>query len=155
MHIFASHSHEDDTFCRGIVSALRGAGADVWYDEHNLGSGQLVDTIERELKVRPVVVVILSDAALASQWVRDECTWAYNLLRRDPSRIILPVTAAPLEEDAIWLFLSTFKRIEAPGLKPFPMEEACGRLLHALALTAPGEASVVPTPPPQRPESMQ
>jgi hypothetical protein len=47
MHVFVSHSHEDDAFCRGVVAALRGAGADVWYDEHNLGSGQLVDTIEQ------------------------------------------------------------------------------------------------------------
>src|SRR5215472_14266213 len=120
IHIFVSHSHEDDAFCRGVVAALRGAGADVWYDEHNLGSGQLVDTIERELKARPVVVVILSQSALASPWVRDECKWAYTLLRRDPSRIILPVTAGPLEENAIWMFLSDFKRIEAPDLHPYP-----------------------------------
>ena len=26
MRVFVSHSHEDDTFCRGIVAALRGAG---------------------------------------------------------------------------------------------------------------------------------
>jgi Flp pilus assembly protein TadD len=146
MRIFVSHSHEDDTFCGGIVAALRDAGADVWYDEHNLGSGQLVDTIERELTARPVMVAILSPSALTSPWVRDECKWAYTLLRRDPSRIILPVTAGLLQEDAVWMFLSDFKRIEAPGLRPFPLQEACGRLLHALALTAPGTAPLVRTP---------
>lgn len=152
MQVFVSHSSEDDTFCRGVVTALRGAGADVWYDEHNLDAGQLMDTIERELRARPVVVVILSVAALRSQWVRDECRWAYTMLRRDPSRIILPVTADPLEEDAIWMFLNEFKRIEAPGLQPYPLEEACGRMLHALGLAAPGEATLTPTP--QSDESM-
>src|SRR5262249_44621757 len=39
-----------------------------------------------------------------------------------------------------------FKRIEAPGLLPYPLEEACRRLLQALALTTPGEASLTPTP---------
>jgi hypothetical protein len=34
MQVFVSHTSEDDVFCRGIVTALRDAGADVWYNEH-------------------------------------------------------------------------------------------------------------------------
>jgi hypothetical protein len=112
--IFVSHSHEDDAFCRALVAGLRQAGADVWYDEHNLGSGQLLDTVERELRERPVFVLVLSPAALQSPWVRDETKWAFTRLRRDPSRILLPVLARTVEEDAIWLFLQDFKRVEAP-----------------------------------------
>ena len=52
LEIFVSHSHEDDAFCRLLVDALRHAGADVWYDEHNLVSGQLLDVIEHELRAR-------------------------------------------------------------------------------------------------------
>ncbi len=111
-----SHSHEDDTFCQAVVAGLRGAGADVWYDEHNMGSGQLIDTIERELRARPVFVLVLSPAALRSQWVRDETTWAYLRYKRDPTRIMLPVLAETLrDEDDIWMFLQNFKRIEAAG----------------------------------------
>src|SRR5258705_9047156 len=113
MRIFVSHSHEDDTFCRALVDGLRQAGADVWYDEHNLGSGQLLDTIEVELRERPVFVLVLSPAALISPWVRDETKWAFTRLRREPSRILLPVLARVVEEDAIWLFLQDFKRVEA------------------------------------------
>lgn len=87
--------------------------ADVWYDQHNMGSGRLGPTIERELRNRPVFVVILSPAALTSQWVEDETRWAYGLQRKDPTRIILPITAATIAEDDIWLFLRDFKRIEA------------------------------------------
>jgi Flp pilus assembly protein TadD len=143
MRIFVSHSHEDDTFCRALVEGLRQAGADVWYDEHNLGSGQLLDTIEVELRERPVFVLVLSPAALASPWVRDETKWAFTRLRRDPSRILLPVLAAIVEEDTIWLFLQDFKRVEAPGIQPYPQAEAVTRTLHALQLTLPGE---VPQP---------
>ncbi|HEY1389266.1 MAG TPA: toll/interleukin-1 receptor domain-containing protein [Ktedonobacterales bacterium] len=49
LRVFVSHSHEDDTFCRAIVAALRAAHADVWFDEENLGSGQLLGEIQREL----------------------------------------------------------------------------------------------------------
>src|SRR5579859_4719364 len=76
--IFVSHSHEDNSYCRELVAALRAADADVWYDEQNLGSGRRLLTIERELRARPIFVVILSPAALASDWVRDESSWAYT-----------------------------------------------------------------------------
>lgn len=131
-----------------LVQGLGQAGADVWYDEHNMGSGRLGPTIERELRERPIFVVILSPAALRSQWVEDEARWAYGLWRKTPSRHILPVTAATVSEDAIWLFLQDFKRVEAPGAQPFLPDEAVQRTLGALALTPAGEV-----PAPTAPES--
>jgi hypothetical protein len=35
---FVSQRHNDEACCRELVDTLHGAGADVWYDEHNLGS---------------------------------------------------------------------------------------------------------------------
>ena len=153
MQVFVSHSHEDDAFCRAIVVGLRDAGADVWYDEHNLGSGQLMELIQRELGRRPVVILILSKAAFASRWVRREITWAYELLDRDPSHLLLPVTAGPIARDDFspengWLFLHDFKRIEASGYQPFSIEEVVPRLLHALALTPAREAPISTVPQP-------
>ncbi len=40
LRVFVSHSHQDNAFCQQIVQALRDAGADVWYDEHNLRLGR-------------------------------------------------------------------------------------------------------------------
>jgi tetratricopeptide (TPR) repeat protein len=148
LEIFVSHSHHDDAFARDLVGALRAAGANVWYDEDNLEAGRLMQIVEVELRRRPVFLVVLTPAALASQWVFDECTWAYNRLRRDPTRIILPVLAATVDEDAIWLFLQDFKRVETPGVTPFPAPEAIQRTLRALALTPPGEAPMPVRPQP-------
>src|SRR5262249_46818432 len=110
--------------------------------------GQLIDTIEHELRARPVFLVILSPAALRSQWVRDETKWAFLELRRDPSHLLLPVLAAPVAERDIWLFLQDFKRIEAPGVTPYSLPEAINRTLQALALTRPGEAPAPTVPQP-------
>ena len=130
------------------MNALRDAGADVWYDEHNLGAGRLGPTIENELLARPIFVVILSPAAIGSSWVQDETRWAYGLLRKDVSRVILPVTAAPISEDDIWLFLRDFKRIEAPGCQPYPSSEAARRTLLALALIPATQTSETTPPEP-------
>jgi hypothetical protein len=127
--IFVSHSHEDTGFCHALVTRLRDAGADVWYDEHNLASGNLMDVIMRELDGRKIFIVILSKNAFASQWVRKETSWAYELAERDPTRVILPVTAGPIERSDFggangWLFLQEFKRIEAADFQPFPVVES-------------------------------
>ena len=97
LKIFLSHSSQDKASCDTVVGALRVAGADVWYDEHNLGAGQLLEEIQRELQARPVFVVLLSKNAFASQWVRREATWAFNLATREPNRLILPITVGVIE----------------------------------------------------------
>lgn len=117
VQVFVSHSHQDADFCHEFVSMLRKAGADTWFDEEDLASGQLMDTIQEELDKRPVFIPILSKAAFASKWVKRETKWAYELADRDPTRIILPVTAGPIERGDFsgkngWLFLSDFRRIE-------------------------------------------
>src|SRR5262249_35105008 len=80
MKIFVSHSHKDAAACHALVAALRGAGADVWYDEHNMTAGRLGPIIERELGARPVFILVLSPTALASSWVEDEARWAYGFI---------------------------------------------------------------------------
>jgi tetratricopeptide (TPR) repeat protein len=139
--IFVSHSHVDQLFAAELVHALRFASADVWYDEHNLGHGLLLSEITRELQARSVFIVLLSKDACASSWVRDECTWAYDLYRREPARIILPVTVRPVEHSdfSSLLFIEGFKRIEAAGHQPYPPEDAIRQTLRALALVQSSE----------------
>ncbi|HEY7340896.1 MAG TPA: toll/interleukin-1 receptor domain-containing protein [Ktedonobacterales bacterium] len=153
LRVFVSHSHEDDAFCRAIVTALRDAGADVWYDEHNMGSGLLMSVIQSELGTRPVFVVILSKAAFASEWVKREATWAYQMAEFDPTRTILPVTATPIAREDFtpasgWFFLYGYKRIEAPGYQAYAAHEAAGSVLRALSLTPVGEAPAPVAPQP-------
>ncbi len=136
--IFVSHSHKDDTYCHTFVTALRGAGLDVWYDEHNATAGHLVDVISHEIRQRPVFIVILTPAALTSDWVKDECTWAYNRWQKDKAnRVMLPVLAATVVEDDIWDFLQVFRRVEQPGLRPWPVAEAARRAALAIDPNAP------------------
>lgn len=149
MMVFVSHAHEDNVFCREIVKGLRGVGVDVWYDEYNMEPGELMAVIQRELDRRPVVVVILSKAAFSSTWVHREMTWAFELMDRDPSRLLVPITGGPIERNDFdpargWLFLHPFRRIEAPGMRPYPESEAVRRLLHWLALRPDIEVSAPP-----------
>lgn len=137
IHIFVSHSHEDKSFADALVDALREAGADVWYDERNLATGLLLDEIQHELRSRPVFIVVLSKAAFASDWVRRECRWGWNLYQRQATRVILPVVASTIDHGDFddMLFLEDFTRIEGPGDQPYVRKEAIERTLRHLALT--------------------
>jgi tetratricopeptide (TPR) repeat protein len=138
LRIFVSHSYQDKPFADALVRALRGAGADVWYDEHNLGAGHLLDEISEQVRARPVFLVVLSPAAFDSNWVKQECQWALNLFHREAGRVILPITAQPIKPTDFntWLFLENFRRVEAPGFLPHPEAEAIARTLQHLTLTS-------------------
>lgn len=143
--IFISHNYKDNAFCEKLVAALKSAGADVWYDEHNMESGLLMETIMKELGRRKIFIVILSKDAFGSKWVRREAIWAYQLAEDDLTRTILPITAGPIDPTDFspeegWFFLKGFKRVEAPGYLPLAADEAIRRVMHALALTPAGEA---------------
>ena len=141
MRIFVSHSSQDAAFCDQLVRALRGAGADVWVDQDNLAAGPLLDELMRQLRERPVFIVVLSRAAIGSPWVHRECAWAYSLYDREPQRVLLPVVAQPIERSDFdtLLFLEEFLRVEAPGYRPYPAQEAVARTLHLLSLAPAGE----------------
>src|SRR5579885_630505 len=137
VRVFVSHSHTDNDFALEIVESLRAAGEDVWYDEQQLQHGELGPVIERELEARTVLVVVLSPAALQSEWVQREVRMFEVLSRRDRKRILLPVVAKPIQdESSIWLFLQDYKRIQKPGVgcSPLASDQAIAHVLSALTL---------------------
>jgi tetratricopeptide (TPR) repeat protein len=141
--IFISHAHEDNSWCRAFVQALRNAGADVWYDEHNLGFGVLSKEIEGELKARPIFIVILSPLSVTKPWVEREVSAAIALQDQDPARIILPVVA---EKTEIPLFWQSYKRVSGAGDAGLTAVEAAGRVVHTLAIM-PAGMIIEPAPP--------
>lgn len=128
--IFVSHSHQDAAFCRAYVNGLRAHGLDVWYDEHNLGSGALRSTIERELQGRDHFIVILSPAAVSSDWVNAEIDGALALMRRGQVRMFLPVVAAVCD---IPVLLDRYKRITGADGGSVGVDEAVARTVQALS----------------------
>src|SRR5215469_14252634 len=144
IRVFISHSPADHEFVDVLARALRGAGANVWYDDRFLTTGQLLGDNTREMESRPVFIIVLSRAAFASEWVRQEWRWAYNLYRREPGRTMLPVVASAIAPDDFGALpnLEEFKRLEAPGFRPYPQAEAIERTLDELM---PAQAAAPPT----------
>jgi len=145
--VFISHNHKDKVFCRSLALALNIAGAEVWYDEHTAKPGRLTPLIKDELQNSSVFLLVLSNAALKSKWVKDETEWFYNLFLKEQNRILLPILIEKVENDKIWDFLRDFKRIEEPGIGPYPQHIAIRRTLITLELFIKTEEPAKPLAP--------
>ncbi len=70
--VFVSYKREDAAKVRKLVTALRGRGVDVWWDEDIPASAPWEATIEKALANAAAVIVCWSPASVASENVRSE-----------------------------------------------------------------------------------
>jgi hypothetical protein len=76
---FISHSSKDLPFARRLEERLRARDIDVWLDDLQLKAGDvLTGTIAQAVKSHDFLIVVLSNASLASDWVRREMRMAGN-----------------------------------------------------------------------------
>jgi tetratricopeptide (TPR) repeat protein len=144
MRIFVSHVQEDRDFCEQLTSALRADGADVWcYDRCDTSKHWPTDAeIQQQIWTHPVFIVVLSNAALASSWVRDQCIWAHERFRQDRTRKLLVIPRddlAPLD-NTDWPFLARFQRITPDVDAPDAPTDVVRQTLQLLALAPPNSA---------------
>ena len=92
--IFLSYAREDAARAKTLAKALERAGHSVWWDRHIGGGTEFSGEIEAALSSADIVLVLWSDAAVRSAWVRDEAAEG-----RDSDRLLpiqLDETPAPL-----------------------------------------------------------
>lgn len=90
--VFLSYARADRPRAESLAAALERAGYSVWWDRHIAGGSEFSSDIERELGDCRAVIVLWSDAARESPWVKDEAA-----VGRDAGKL-LPValdTALP------------------------------------------------------------
>ena len=83
--IFVSYASTDREQVRPVVSALTQQGWSVWWDRDIAPGAEFEQTIDHEISLARCVLVVWSEAAVNSRWVRNE---ALEGLERD---ILLPV----------------------------------------------------------------
>ena len=131
--IFLSYAREDATKARTLAKALERAGHAVWWDRQIFGGSEFSDEIEAALKNADVVIVLWSEAAVRSAWVRDEAAEGRESRRLVP--IMLEACSPPLG----------FRQVQSVSLagwqgrgNPPHMQE----ILHAVAMRAGKETSI-------------
>ncbi len=92
--IFLSYAREDAGKAKALANWLERAGNEVWWDRHIHGGSEFNSEIEAALRRCEVVLVLWSQAALRSAWVRDEAAEGRDSGRLVP--VLLDASTPPL-----------------------------------------------------------
>lgn len=89
---FISYSSKDQEFADRLYADLQNAGVRCWFAPHDLPIGAKTwDGIDEAIRTRDKVLLILSDSAIASDWVEDEVTAAFEEERKRKKLMLFPV----------------------------------------------------------------
>ena len=81
--VFLSYARDDVEAARQLADGIALAGHEIWWDRHLHGGSRFSTEIDQALKNAEVVVVLWSEAAVASAWVQDEAAEG-----RDSGRLV-------------------------------------------------------------------
>ncbi len=95
------HSQEEDAFTARLVADLEAAGADVWVDTKGISSGSFVQNISEGLAGRKWLVLVMTPAALTSEWVQDEVNAALHQVRGKRMLGVIPFVMTVCDEGLI------------------------------------------------------
>jgi hypothetical protein len=85
--VFLSYDREDEPWARIVAASLERSGHSVWWDRRIKGGHEFSAEIEAELNAADKVVVLWSERAVKSAWVRDEAAVARETGRLVPATL--------------------------------------------------------------------
>ena len=113
--MFISHSSKDEALATKIASYLENAGLDVWYDKREIMPGDnWADKIAQGLRESDAMVVVLTEGALSSEFMRRDIDYA--LSQKPFRRRVVPVFVGypkNRRDDVPWIF----DRLQSVNLK--------------------------------------
>ena len=141
-HIFISYSSADRATVEKLAAAIEESGHSVWWDRHLHGGAAFAADIEEQLNKCDAVVVVWSQNANASNWVKDEAVFALDNGKLIP--ICLDGADAPLG-------FRQFQAIDFRRWRGDTAHEAFQSLLTSIARISGGDA---PPPSPARKKTL-
>jgi uncharacterized protein YjbI with pentapeptide repeats len=89
---FISYSAKDQAFAKGLHADLQSRGVRCWFAPHDLKIGAKIwDAIDEAIRLMDKLLVILSEASIASDWVEDEVNKAYAEERERKETVLFPI----------------------------------------------------------------
>jgi hypothetical protein len=158
--VFLSYASSDKSAARDIADALRKSGVSAWFDEWDLASGDsFKERIESAVVSSDYVLLLLSPAAVDSNWVQSEVNFALSRELKDRAIRLVPVLIEDCEipwalRDRIYLDLrqnresginrlvaqlSAVPAIQFSELTPQTFEKLVGDLLVELGFSIESE----------------
>jgi hypothetical protein len=134
--VFVSYAHANLSRVKPICSGIEQSGFSLWWDDRLRAGDDFAMVIEREINAAGCVVVVWSEAARNSLWVRAEATEALDAnkltqVRLDGVKPPLPFTVVEMLDFSGWR--------GGRGNQPWPRLEVAARTFSGGKAPAPDE----------------
>jgi len=104
--IFISHSSQEKAFARSLVASLRSSDLVPWIDREQIITGDdIFDQLEHGLRSMDVLIFLISQSSLESEWVKLEVKYAATREINEKRALILPFIIDGTPIDAVPWFL--------------------------------------------------
>src|SRR5260221_5716550 len=98
--VFISHAYADNDVCRALASALQERGYAVWLDlDQKYATHEISQVVRDALVASDALLVVLSEAALRSKWVREEYAYFRDYPNRSRPIVSIKVDACRLRAE--------------------------------------------------------
>jgi uncharacterized protein YjbI with pentapeptide repeats len=88
---FISYSHVDATFVDKLRDRLYSEGVNVWLDRHDMIAGSIQEQVWRAIQLHHVVILVLSEDSVKSDWVENELDMARQKEKAEGRAVLCPV----------------------------------------------------------------
>jgi hypothetical protein len=89
---FISYSSKDGDFAHRLHADLQNNGVRCWFAPHDMKIGAKIrDTLDEAIRLRDKVLLVLSEASIASGWVEDEVDKAFEEEGQRDGVVLFPV----------------------------------------------------------------
>ena len=90
--LFLSYSSKDGVFARRLYADLQARGVRCWFAPEDMKTGDKIrDRIDEAIHVHDKLLLLLSEHAIASDWVEDEVEAALEKENRQQREVLFPV----------------------------------------------------------------
>jgi uncharacterized protein YjbI with pentapeptide repeats len=151
-----SHSSRDQAFADRLRSRMIQEKLRVWYAPEDMRGGRRsVEQIDQAIRLHDKLLLVLSKASMASQWVLHEIRRAIEREKCEKRQVLFPIALAPWKEIKAWSALDSdsgqdlAKLVRAYHLPDFSkwkdhdsFEKAFARLLDDLKAEEPSGTDV-------------
>ena len=88
---FISYSTKDEEFLHRLYADLQNKGVRCWFAPEDMKIGaKILDTLDKAIRFRDKLLLVLSEASIGSEWVEDEVTKAFAEDRRREMTVLFP-----------------------------------------------------------------
>jgi hypothetical protein len=89
---FISYASKNEDFVRRLHADLQDEGVRCWFAPEDMKIGAKIrDTLDEAIRLRDKVLLVLSEASIASDWVEDEVDKAFEEERQRGGIVLFPV----------------------------------------------------------------